>query len=71
MLIEKIFQGRYSIPILKTIIYTPEGCGITEISKELKISKSVVFKSINSLKDENILISFTRGKRKLYRLNED
>jgi len=71
MLIERIFQGKYSIAILKTIISTPGGCGITEISKGLGISKSVVFKNVSDLKDENILISFTRGKRKLYKLNED
>jgi predicted nucleotidyltransferase len=71
MLIEKIFQGKYSVPILKTIISTPGGCGITEVSKELRVSKSVVFKNIRDLKDENVLISFTRGKRKLYKLNGD
>jgi predicted nucleotidyltransferase/biotin operon repressor len=71
MLIERIFQGKYRIQIVKSIISTPDGCSITEISKELKISKSVVFKNISKLKDENILISFTKGKRKLYKLNED
>ena len=71
MLTEKIFQGKYSIPILKTIIFNRDGCGITEVSKELKISKSVVFNNINFLVGENILISFTRGKRKLYKLNEE
>jgi predicted nucleotidyltransferase len=71
MLIEKIFKGKHSIPILKTVISNPDGCGITEIAKELKISKSVVFKTINLLRDENILISFTKGKNKLYKLNED
>ncbi len=71
IMIEKIFQGKYSIPILKTVISSPDGCSITDISKELKISKSVVFKNVNLLKNENILISFTRGKRKFYRLNED
>lgn len=71
MLTEKIFRGKYSISILKTVISIPEGCGITEISKELKISKSVVFKNINYLRDENVLISFSRGNRKLYKLNDD
>jgi len=71
MLIEKIFQGKYSVPILKIVISNPDGCNITEISKELKISKSVVFKVINYLKNENILVSFTKGKSKFYRLNEE
>jgi len=71
MLTEKIFQGKYSIPILKTIISNHDGCGITEVSKELKISKSVVFNNINFLVGENILISFTKGKRKIYKLNEE
>jgi predicted nucleotidyltransferase len=71
MLIEKIFQGKYCIQVLNTIISSPEGCNITEVSKELKISKSVVFKVINSLKNENILVSFTKGKSKFYRLNEE
>ena len=71
MLTEKIFQGKYSVPVLKTIISSPDGCSITEVSKELKISKSVVFKIINSLRDENILVSFTKGKRKVYKLNEE
>jgi len=71
MLTEKIFQGKYSVPVLKTIISSPDGCSITEVSKELKISKSVAFKIINSLRDENILVSFTKGKRKVYKLNEE
>jgi len=71
MLTEKIFQGKYSVPVLRTIISSPDGCSITEVSKELKISKSVVFKIINSLRDENILVSFTKGKRKVYKLNEE
>ena len=71
MLTEKIFQGKYSVPVLKTIISSPDGCSITEVSKELKISKSVAFKIINSLRNENILVSFTKGKRKVYKLNEE
>ena len=71
MLTEKIFQEKYSVRVLKTIISSPDGCNITEVSKELKISKSVAFKIINSLRDENILVSFTKGKRKVYKLNEE
>jgi len=71
MLIEKIFQGKYSIPILKTVISNPDGCSITEIAKGLKMSKSVVFKTVNLLREENILVSFSKGKSKLYKLNEE
>ncbi len=70
-MIENVFQGKYSIPLLRTINSTPEGCTISEISKELKISKSVAFRMINYMKDENILISFSTGKKKLYKLNEE
>lgn len=69
MLIEKIFKGKYSTAILKKIISNPDGSGISGLSKDLGISKSVVFKSINSLVDENILITSMSGKRKFYRLN--
>lgn len=71
MLLENVFQGKYSIPILEVIVSTAEGCGITEIARKLGISKSVVFRSINYLENENILISFARGKSKVYRLNEN
>jgi len=68
---EKIFQGKYSLKILKKINDSPNGCSITELAKELNVSKSVVFKYINFLVNENILTLSRKGKSKFYKLNEE
>lgn len=69
MLLENVFYEKYGIPVLRHIYLSKEGCGISEISRDLKISKSVVFKTLSRLVERNILSSKQKGKRKVFAIN--
>lgn len=69
MLLEDIFQEMYAIPILRYIYLAKEGCNISEVSRNLKITKSVVFRTLSRLEEKNILISFSKGRWKIFKIN--
>lgn len=68
-MIEKLFKGKYTVQILKLIDSIEEGTTISDVSKELGISKSVVFKTLKQLEYENIINSVSKGKRRLFMIN--
>lgn len=70
LMIELLFCGKYSIPILKIIVLKKD-CNITEIAKSLDLSKSIVLDTIKRLEKENVIISSKKGKRNYYNLNTD
>lgn len=61
---------RNTIRILRLLIFKPfSRWGLSELSKELQIAKSNVFRIMKVLRDNNIVLVEKSGRKKLYRIN--